>query len=231
MHERNYEILCTRGPMKGRKWIITQKGLKIGRDESCEIQVKDLSAELFHCIVKLAAGKPVVLNLASTKGVEVNGAYVSEATLRPADAISIGNEKFELASTGGQKGGAGTKVAVALMLIALAAAGVTFFMRTKSAKRPAIEAKPVIAETATKEKPADDAVSTNRVVRLVSEEIVVTNRIVKVVDNVVVTNYVIEVKRVGEKPAVAEMNGENVYVPPEPTEGLKFSKDRELQAR
>ena len=30
----NYVILCTRGPMKGRKWTITQKGLKIGRDES-----------------------------------------------------------------------------------------------------------------------------------------------------------------------------------------------------
>ena len=30
----SYEILCTRGPMKGRKWAITPKGLKIGRDES-----------------------------------------------------------------------------------------------------------------------------------------------------------------------------------------------------
>ena len=41
-----YEIVCTRGPMKGRRWKVTPNGLKIGRDKSCEIQVDDLSAEL-----------------------------------------------------------------------------------------------------------------------------------------------------------------------------------------
>ncbi len=42
----SYEIVCTRGPMKGRRWKVTPNGLKIGRDKSCEIQVDDLSAEL-----------------------------------------------------------------------------------------------------------------------------------------------------------------------------------------
>ena len=199
----NCEIVCTRGPMKGRRWGITPRGLKIGRDESCEIQVKDLSAELFHCTVKLADGKPVVLNLASTKGVEVNGAYVSEASLKPADSISIGNEKFELVATDGGKGGSRRKVPIApivVMLIAVVAVGVTFLMRTKSAKRSvAVEPKTVPAETlATKEKPAEDAITTNRVVRIVNEEVVTTNRIVRIVDNVVVTNYVVEVRRNGE---------------------------------
>ena len=35
----NYEILCTRGPMKDRMWNLTPQVVKIGRADSCEIQV------------------------------------------------------------------------------------------------------------------------------------------------------------------------------------------------
>ena len=40
----NYEIVSTRGPMKGRRWILTPQGVKIGRADSCEIQVSDIAA-------------------------------------------------------------------------------------------------------------------------------------------------------------------------------------------
>ena len=29
-----YKLVCTRGPMKGRRWKVTPQGLKIGRDKS-----------------------------------------------------------------------------------------------------------------------------------------------------------------------------------------------------
>ena len=71
--------------------------------------------------------------------------------------------------------------------------------------------------------PPADAVTTNRVVRIVSEEIVRTNRVVHVVDNVVVTNYVVETLSGGEKPEAAK-GAEKPWVPG-PTQGLVLSPD------
>ena len=96
----NYELVCTRGTMQGRRWVLTPKGVKIGRADSCEILVSDVAAELFHCIVKLVDGKPVVLNLASDNGVVVNGSNVDEAQLKPDDKISVGGECFAIAGSG-----------------------------------------------------------------------------------------------------------------------------------
>ena len=76
------EIVCRRGPQKGTRWIIAPLGLKIGRAKSCEIQVEHISVDLFHCVVKLIDGTPVVQNLASDTGVDVNGLLVHEARLK-----------------------------------------------------------------------------------------------------------------------------------------------------
>ena len=96
-----YEIVCTHGAMKGRRWKVTSAGLKIGRSTKCEIQVDDLAAELFHCIVKLVDGKAVVSNLASDRGVDVNNVMVDEAEIGPADQIRVGNVRFVLAAKRG----------------------------------------------------------------------------------------------------------------------------------
>ena len=84
---------------------MTSTGVKIGRANSCEIQVADISAELFHCIVKLVDGKPVVQNMASDTGVDVNGARVGEAQLKPMDSIRVGHAKFVLLASGGRRRG------------------------------------------------------------------------------------------------------------------------------
>ena len=68
-----------------------------------------------------------------------------------------------------------------------------------------------------------DAVTTNRVVRIVTEETVRSNRVVHVVDNVVVTNYVVETRHAGEKPQAAK--GPEAPWVPGPTEGLVLSED------
>lgn len=124
-----YEIVCTRGPMKGRRWKVTPNGLKIGRDKSCEIQVVDLSAELFHCIVKMDDGKPVVLNLASSRGVDVNGTNVDEAELDPTDRIRIGGEWFIVLASGRKKGGSIAGKIIPLAIVLGIAAGVAYFYR------------------------------------------------------------------------------------------------------
>ena len=220
----SYELVCVRGSMKDRRWSIASEGLKIGRAEACEIRIADAAVELFHCVVKLDDGKPVVLNLASDKGVNVNGSYVAEAELDPTDVICVGNDWFVVAATdGGKGGGSGARVAAAsvALLLALVAAAFVFWRKGQS-KPPAIPPPPVATNAVTQ---VEAPVTTNRVVRIVGEEIVVTNRIVRIVDNVVVTNYVVVARRADGSPAVAGANGDNGYVNPEPTDGLVLSED------
>ena len=199
----NYEIVCTRGPTKGRRWKVTPNGLKIGRDKSCEIQVGDLSAELFHCIVKMADGKPMVLNLASSKGVDVNGTNVDEAELKQNDLIRVGNEQFVVMESGGKNLGSFVRnVSICVILLGLAVIGAHFCRQKFFTSKPQLTtpAADVVKET-------PESVTTNRVVRLVGEEIVTTNRVVRIVDNVVVTNYVIEVRRGEDGVSSQELTG------------------------
>ena len=222
----NYELVCTRGPMKGRRWELTPKGVKIGRAESCEVLVADVAAELFHCVVKLVDGKPVVLNLASDNGVVVNGSSVNEAQLKPDDQISVGGECFAITAIGVEKRSSGAQIAAPVVALVLALAAAAFALWRKG------QAKPGVASPATPTPVATNAVAqieapvtTNRVVHVVTEERVVTNRIVRIVDNVMVTNYVVETRRVDEKTGEEIVESNNPYVPPEPTDGLVLSED------
>ena len=206
--------------MKGRRWKVTPNGLKIGRAEGCEIQVGDVSAELYHCIVKLVDGKPLVQNLASDSGVDVNGTSIDEAELDPNDTIRIGNERFILVASGDRNPGLLVRnVSICAILLGLAVIGAHFYRQHNGS---AVAPAPAPAAV----QPSDDAATTNRVVKIVSEEIVTTNRVVHIVDNVIVTNYVVETRRVDAKTgAVTVEGGENVYEPPPPSDGLVLSQD------
>ena len=222
----NDELVCTRGPMKGRRWELTPKGVKIGRAESCEVLVSDVAAELFHCIVKLVDGKPVVLNLASDNGVVVNGSNVDEAQLKPDDKISVGGECFAIAAIGVEKRSSGAQIAAPVVALVLALAAVAFVLWRKGQPKPEVAPPAAPLPVATNAVAKDEQpVTTNRIVRIVGEEIVVTNRIVQVVDNVMVTNYVVETRRVDEKTGEEIVESDNTYVPPEPTDGLVLSED------
>ena len=182
-----YKLVCTRGPMKGRMWEVTPQGVKIGRAEGCEIQVGDVSAELYHCIVKLVDGKPLVQNLASDSGVDVNGISVDEAELDPMDKINVGGVMFVVSASSVGRGGAIVRRVVPLViLLALAGAGAYFYRH-----------RPKSVDVAERPKQTSGSVTTNRVVRIVEELIVTTNQIINIVNNIVVTNYVEEVWRGG----------------------------------
>ena len=212
--------------MKGRRWELTPKGVKIGRAESCEVLVSDVAAELFHCIVKLVDGKPVVLNLASDNGVVVNGSNVDEAQLKPDDKISVGGECFAIAAIGVEKRSSGAQIAAPVVALVLAFAAVAFVLWRKGQTKPEVAPPAAPLPVATNAVAKDEQpVTTNRIVRIVGEEIVVTNRIVQVVDNVMVTNYVVETRRVDEKTGEEIVESDNTYVPPEPTDGLVLSED------
>ena len=189
--------------MKGRRWEVTPQGVKIGRADSCEIQVADVAAELFHCVVKLVDGKPTIHNLASDNGVEVNGTNIDEAELDSNDSIRIGNERFVVVASGGEKGGSlAPKIVSVAFLLGLAAVGAYFYRQYNGSAERDSAVVPAPAVSAVN--PSDYSVMASRVVKIVNEEIVKTNRVVHIVDNVVVTNYVVETRRGGE--LVSSMN-------------------------
>ena len=240
-----YELVCTRGPMKGRRWNLTPDGLKIGRAESCEIRTSDASVELYYCIVKLVDDKPFVQNLASDKGVNVNGLYVPELQLKAADTIVIGGDWLTIEEIA-EDGGAGLHMAAPAIILALVVAVASFALWRKSqGPSPVVPCETVRPMSV-------DVMSTNYVVSIITEEVVITNRTVQTVDDVLVTNYVVcvvtnevvmtnlmvqiadgvmvtncfaEVGRIdGKMDEVIDGRG-NEYVSPPPSDGLVLSED------
>ena len=93
-HYMSYELICVKGPLKGRRWAVPSTGLKVGRAAECEVTVDEVSAELYHCVVEVIEGVPCVNNLASDNGVEVNGAFMPGAQLGPSDSFRVGSNAF-----------------------------------------------------------------------------------------------------------------------------------------
>ena len=206
-----YELVCTRGRMKGRRWNLTPDGLKIGRAESCEIHTSDASVELYYCIVKLVDDKPFVQNLASDKGVNVNGLYVPELQLKAADTIVIGGDWFTIEKID-ENGGVGVHMAAPAIVLALVVAVALFSLWRKSqGPSPVVPCETVRPMSV-------DVMSTNYVVSIITEEVVITNRTVQVVDNVVVTNSVVVTN-------YAPVAGDKGYGTIQPSDGLVLSED------
>lgn len=229
-----YELVCTRGPMKGRRWVLTPDGVKIGRAESCEVHTNDASAELYYCIVKLVDDKPVVQNLASDKGVNVNGSYVSETQLKAADTIAVRGEWFTIEETG-EAGGSRLQMAAPVIALALVVAVVSFALWRKS-QVLSVEVPPPVATGEAARSLSEDVMYTNYIVSVITEEVVITNRAIQLIDNVVVTNlvvvtnsivvtnFIIDAKHVVESPS-KDANDDNSPVELQATDGLVLSAD------
>lgn len=200
-----YELVCTRGPLKGGRWELTPTGVKIGRSSSCEICVDEPSVASLYCIVKLDGGKPVVQNLASDSGVDVNGIAVEEAELDPMDTIHAGSAKFLLSAPRGGKGGFAKKALALVALLAVAAAG--FFAYDRLPWRGLLR---------------DPQAVTNTVVDVLVREVVTTNTVVNIVANV--TRHVVEPGPIpSDAKRVPAKDGKGEVV--ETTDGLILSSD------
>ena len=80
------------GPDRGRQIRIAPEGARIGRSSRNDIVLNDPSLSRFHCRVHFRDdGSLLVSDLGSTNETRVNGKPVSEAPLRPADHIEIGD--------------------------------------------------------------------------------------------------------------------------------------------
>jgi hypothetical protein len=69
--------------------------LRIGKNPTNDLVIKDRAAEDFHCILYISNGELTVEDLKSHYGTLVNGSKVSHAILYPGDELQIGFTRIE----------------------------------------------------------------------------------------------------------------------------------------
>lgn len=122
--KKTLEILVTVGPLRGRRFAVTERGLRLGRSSTCEIAMPDPALSRNHCLFELRDGDLWVTDLASANGTVVNGVALGADSRRLAvgDVVSAGDSILVIVGAGEpapaqrQPGAAGTADASALDL-------------------------------------------------------------------------------------------------------------------
>ena len=103
MESQSVELLVTAGPFEGRRFTVTEAGIRLGRSSSCEISIPDLALSRNQCLFELREGKVWVTDLASANGTAVNGAELgtSSREIAVGDRIQAGDSELTLVVAGG----------------------------------------------------------------------------------------------------------------------------------
>lgn len=86
------------GPGKGKVFPIESDSVKLGRDSSCEIKLKDNGVSREHAEIYRVGEMHFIRDLGSRNGIIVNDLPIEDELLRDGDIIRIGN--FNLVFTG-----------------------------------------------------------------------------------------------------------------------------------
>ena len=90
------EILDDKG-LKSSEYLLTADDCKIGRTESCDLQLLINHVSRVHAQVICRDETFILEDLASTNGIFVNGIQVSRCILKDGDIIEIGEAKIRYA--------------------------------------------------------------------------------------------------------------------------------------
>lgn len=91
-----YRLIFLNGPLKGRRVAVQQGALLIGRDPSCQLDLKDddqVSHQ--HALLEQRNDGIWIKDLGATNRTEVNGQPVEEVRLKPGDRIEVGHTQLE----------------------------------------------------------------------------------------------------------------------------------------
>ena len=93
MKKTRYQLLFTRGPLKGLRYDVKEGEFHLGRSTTCEICIQDPRLSRKHCLFAMSGGDLRIVDLASVNGTFANGAQI-DATIRPlkvGDRITVGD--------------------------------------------------------------------------------------------------------------------------------------------
>lgn len=108
MEQQIPELLVTVGPLEGRRFKITEAGIRLGRSSSCEISIPDPALSRNQCLFEFRYGEVWVTDLASANGTAVNGEALgtSSKAIVPGDRIQAGDSELLLVGDPDQPGAA-----------------------------------------------------------------------------------------------------------------------------
>ncbi len=93
MKKIKYQLLFTRGPLKGLRYDVKEGEFHLGRSTTCEICIPDPGLSRKHCLFTMSESGLSIVDLASMNGTFANGAQI-DATIRPlrvGDRITVGD--------------------------------------------------------------------------------------------------------------------------------------------
>ncbi len=85
---------CTEGAETGRRFLISEHNLILGRSHECNIRLEDPLVSGRHASIAREGDQFVLEDLGSSNGVFVNGEKVKRAMLANNDEIRIGGCRF-----------------------------------------------------------------------------------------------------------------------------------------
>jgi len=85
--------------MNGRRQVLSERRVVLGRSKECEVQVPDSNVSRRHAEVRQEGSSWWVVDLDSTNGLEVNGKRVQRAKLTDGDTITLGSTELVFGRT------------------------------------------------------------------------------------------------------------------------------------
>jgi len=85
--------------MNGRKRVLSERRVVLGRSKECDLQVPDANVSRRHAELRQEGLSWWVLDLDSTNGLEVNGKRVQRAKLADGDTITLGDTELVFGRT------------------------------------------------------------------------------------------------------------------------------------
>lgn len=90
-------LIATAGPLKGQRYQVTEDGLLLGREDTCDVIIPDTSVSREHARLLLHNGTVWVQDAGSRNGVYVNEKrVVRHRPMGPGDQLTIGSHAFKL---------------------------------------------------------------------------------------------------------------------------------------
>lgn len=109
METKTNSLLVTAGPLSGRRFEVSEPGIRLGRSSSCEIAVEDPALSRNQCLFEFRDGSIWVTDLASANGTTVNDEELGETSreLKAGDRVQAGDTELVVEATGGAESAEG----------------------------------------------------------------------------------------------------------------------------
>ncbi len=85
--------------LNGKKQVLGERRVVLGRSKECDVQVPDANVSRRHAELRQEGSSWWVVDLDSTNGLEVNGKRVQRAKLSDRDTITLGSTELVFGRT------------------------------------------------------------------------------------------------------------------------------------